>query len=191
MRTDATRRAALLLAVTIAMLTASCVTAGEPTGQAGGSPAAGGREAAAPATPPDPSPADAGRICVASLPAGATVSPIETARVADGPATVRADDFFFDPTCVLMGEAGDRVQLTVRNTGDLLHNIRIDELGIDHDVVPGESVTVELEVLDRPLLYVCTYHAGSGMVGVVLPAAEQQPGEPRSGVGAADFAKKP
>ena len=174
MPNSAVRRVALQL-VTILLLCASCTTAGEPPELIGGSPAPGREEARAPLASPGRRDAQTLRDCIAALPAGTTL-PGEGARISPG-ATIEADDFFFDPTCVLDGQPGDAIAVTVRNEGRLLHNIEIEELGIDRDVRPGETVTVEVTMSERPLLYVCKYHLESGMVGVLLPV-EGDPSAP-------------
>lgn len=81
---------------------------------------------------------------------------------------VKAGDQFFDPTC-LTGVSQGTVTLTIENTGQALHNIQIQDQGIDKDIEPGETVTVDVEMGDKPVAFTCKYHTTLGMHGAVLP----------------------
>lgn len=95
----------------------------------------------------------------------------EGTEPASGPeVSVEAGDSFFGPTCT-SGVAAGTVTLTVQNTGQALHNVSIADQGIDEDVEPGETITVQVTVGSSPVLYECKYHRTSGMVGALLPAA--------------------
>lgn len=96
------------------------------------------------------------------------VSDHGSASVTSATLSVTADDFFFAPTC----ETGVRpgtVTLVIHNAGHTLHNVEIKEQNIDMDVGPGEAVTVQVRVGNKPLQYLCKYHRTSGMVGALLP----------------------
>lgn len=82
---------------------------------------------------------------------------------------IEAGDSFFAPTCVT-GTPRGTVSLIVKNTGAALHNVTIADQGIDKDVAPGETITVEFKVGEDAVTYVCKYHRTSGMVGAVLSA---------------------
>lgn len=91
------------------------------------------------------------------------------AAAANGPTIeVEAGDFFFLPTCVTSTPSGT-VSLVVRNTGVALHNVTIEAQGIDTDVAPGETITVQLNIDQEAVPYVCKYHRTSGMVGSLIP----------------------
>lgn len=76
-----------------------------------------------------------------------------------------ADDFYFEPT-VLEGEAGQEVTLHVTNEGDALHNVSIEDQGIDEDVQADQSIDVTVTFPNSGLLvFVCKYHVAEGMLG--------------------------
>lgn len=104
----------------------------------------------------------------AQLPSGAADH--GAAPAAGSEVRVDADDLFFAPTC-LLDLAPGTVELIVANVGQSLHNVKIPDQGIDTDVAAGETVTVEVEVGDNPLNYVCKYHSTAGMEGVLVPAS--------------------
>jgi plastocyanin len=79
-----------------------------------------------------------------------------------------AGDFFFSPTCVV-NDVGDTIKMTVSNSGGILHNVSVADQGIDVDIVAGETIEVEFELSDEPLVFICKYHRTAGMVGAVIP----------------------
>lgn len=50
------------------------------------------------------------------------------------------------------------------------HSVTITDQGIDVDVLPGETVDVDVDVTAgaAPLLFVCKYHRTAGMVGALV-----------------------
>lgn len=80
---------------------------------------------------------------------------------------IEANDFFFRATCVTGVPAG-AIILTVRNVGKALHNISIPSLGIDMDVAPGQTITVQVHMSSAPLVFFCKYHKSVGMDGALL-----------------------
>jgi plastocyanin len=56
---------------------------------------------------------------------------------------------------------------TVSNDGAALHNLTIEEAGIDEDVQPGQSTTVDLDLEPGEYEMVCKYHAAQGMTGTL------------------------
>lgn len=81
---------------------------------------------------------------------------------------LEAGDQFFDPTC-LTGVSQDTVTLSIENTGQSLHNIKIEDQGIDKDIEPGETVAVDVEVGAEPVAFTCKYHTTLGMHGALVP----------------------
>lgn len=81
---------------------------------------------------------------------------------------MEAGDQFFAPTC-LTGVSQGALTVTVENTGQALHNIKIEEQGIDKDVEPGETITVDVEVGSEPVAFTCKYHSTLGMNGAIVP----------------------
>src|SRR5579859_3872091 len=79
----------------------------------------------------------------AGLPAG--VSDHGVAAAPGGQLALTAGDFFFSPTCET-GVTASVVTLTVRNTGQALHNVSIPAQQIDVDVSPGQTITVRVRL---------------------------------------------
>jgi len=81
---------------------------------------------------------------------------------------ITGGDSFFAPTCALNVPAG-AVTLRVTNTGTMKHNVTVVDQGIDVDILPGETVEIDVDVPEggAPLVYLCKYHRTSGMVGAL------------------------
>lgn len=142
-----------MLVVALALTLAAC-SSGNGDGQAAEAPANEG-------------PAAEGGCATAAGLSG----PIEdrgTAAASGGAVTLDATEFAFSPTCVEAG-AGESLEVTVRNSGSALHNLRVDSLGIDEDVQAGETITVEVTLPDSGSVpFVCKYHIPNGMQGAFL-----------------------
>ncbi len=106
--------------------------------------------------------------CPTSAGLGKNVSDHGTEPASGTAVSVTAGDFFFGPTCITQTPSGT-VTLKVENTGRALHNVSIPDQGIDKDVAPGETVTVDVTTGASTVGYFCKYHKGSGMVGALLP----------------------
>jgi plastocyanin len=91
------------------------------------------------------------------------------AATASGPRLqVQAGDSFFAPTCQT-GVRPGTVTLVVRNGGRMLHNLSIPRQRVDRDVLPGQTITVQVKVAGAAVPYFCKYHRAAGMVGSLLP----------------------
>ena len=82
--------------------------------------------------------------------------------------SLEAGDSYFAPTCETGVPTGE-VELQVKNTGRLLHNISFEDPAVDHDVAPGETVTIKVTMGKAPRQFGCKYHRGAGMMGALLP----------------------
>ena len=86
-----------------------------------------------------------------------------------GEATLTATDNAFEPSTLSVSAGGT---ITLANEGEALHNLTIEEAGVDEDVEAGQSVSVtlpdDLEAGDYEM--VCEYHASAGMTGTVTVA---------------------
>jgi uncharacterized cupredoxin-like copper-binding protein len=83
--------------------------------------------------------------------------------------TVAAGEMWFDPDTI-EATAGEPVNLTVVNGGDVFHDLTIDELDLQIDVDPGQRATAGLEIDDPGEYdYYCSVpgHAGAGMRGTL------------------------
>jgi hypothetical protein len=90
------------------------------------------------------------------------------ARAGGSIITLEAGDSYFEPTCETGVPTGE-VQLQIKNTGRLLHNISFEDPAIDQDMAPGETVTVKVRIAKEPRPFSCKYHRGAGMLGALLP----------------------
>jgi plastocyanin len=81
---------------------------------------------------------------------------------------VDAANAAFTPTCTTEVTRGS-IDLAVRNSGKVLHNVEITAQHIKVDVAPGKSVTVRVRIGTRPVVFVCSYHRSLGMVGILVP----------------------
>jgi plastocyanin len=91
-----------------------------------------------------------------------------TAAASGSKLQIQAGDSFFAPTCQTGVQAGT-VTLVVHNSGKILHNLSVPGQGVDKDVVPGQTITVQVKVGGKALPFFCKYHRTSGMVGSLLP----------------------
>ena len=95
-------------------------------------------------------------------------------KAVSGTAEVELGDHYFEPT-ILVGAPGASVKLDLVNNGDLEHNITADlpQVGavypLDQDVRSGGGkATVEVTFPESgDQLFLCKYHEGDGMVGVL------------------------
>jgi plastocyanin len=132
------------------------------------------RERGGPSTPSAAPPTEAAAAaigwhgCPAAAGLDGSVADHGTVEADDSAVAVTADDSYFEPTCESGVRAGE-VKVQVRNTGRLLHNISFEDLGIDQDIGPGETVTVRVKMGKEPRRFSCKYHRGAGMVGALLP----------------------
>lgn len=86
---------------------------------------------------------------------------------------IEATEMAFDPASLEVN-AGESVNLTVANVGQVLHDLTIDDLGLQVEVASGETTTIGLEV-DEPGEYefYCSVpgHASAGMRGTLTVVA--------------------
>ena len=70
--------------------------------------------------------------------------------------TVTAADFSFDPESVTAA-AGDTIELS--NEGESPHNLQAEEAGLDEDVDPGKTVSIDLaDVEPGTYDFICKFH---------------------------------
>jgi plastocyanin len=80
--------------------------------------------------------------------------------------TIDATEYEFRPGTIEVSP-GERLIITIKNTGRIFHTFTIDELNIDVSLNPGDEKTVEIVVpsgVDKITFY-CRPHVGLGMVG--------------------------
>jgi plastocyanin len=75
------------------------------------------------------------------------------------------DDYYFGPT-FLKAQPGATVHLELENEGDDTHTFTSDILGVDQEVAPGESATVDVTLPgDGAVAFYCRFHKDRGMQG--------------------------
>lgn len=103
-----------------------------------------------------------------------------TKEVSDSAVELKADDFFFAPTCAVV--AGGALAVSVKNEGSALHNFSITSQGIDRDVQPGQTITVKVRFAgSAPFPFFCKFHVGAGMQGAFIDASLENVGLTGSG----------
>ena len=75
-------------------------------------------------------------------------------------------DNAFEPSRWRIPAGGASVSVT--NDGAALHNLTIEEAGIDEDVPAGEGIEVEIDLDPGEYEMVCVYHVAQGMTGTVV-----------------------
>ncbi len=72
---------------------------------------------------------------------------------------------FFSPT-VLTGTPGQKVELTLKNTGVTPHNFTLVDQNIDQDVAAGQEGSVTVTFPKSGFVeFHCKYHSAQGMLG--------------------------
>ena len=157
------RRRGLVPFVGLVLLAAGCgsPSAARNPGLAGPAQSTTSSSAAGPAS---------GARCPVNAGFTGTVSDHGSAPVKGKQSNIEAGDFFFAPTCQTRAAASATLTLSVRNTGQALHNLSVPDQGVDTDVSAGQTITVTVKVGTAPLTFFCKYHRSSGMVGAIIPA---------------------
>ncbi|HET9662089.1 MAG TPA: SH3 domain-containing protein [Thermomicrobiales bacterium] len=127
--------------------------------------------------------ADASAIA-SDIPTQAPASPTPSIASSTTETTLEARDLIFEPTTLYLAESDEPTVIHLSNKGALVHRFRIDELGIDVEAEPGETVDIEIPAGTAAGLYsfYCSVpgHREAGMAGtlVIVPdlaAAEASP----------------
>jgi plastocyanin len=108
--------------------------------------------------------------CAARAHLTGSVNDTGTRAAAGNTIRLEMQDSKFSPTCTTSVPAGT-ITVTVHNGGSLLHNFSVPDQSIDHDVQPGQTITVQVKVGTTPVTYFCKYHRFSGMAGALLPTS--------------------
>jgi plastocyanin len=156
------RGARLLTLATLLTLTAGACAGG------GGGQSAAPTTGQTPATTATAGAANGSQGCPAASGLSGNVADHGAAAASGPKLQVQAGDSFFAPTCQTGVRAGT-VTLVVHNSGQILHNLSMPGQGVDEDVPPGQTITVQVKIGGKALPYFCKYHRTSGMVGSLLP----------------------
>ncbi|MEB3860044.1 MAG: cupredoxin domain-containing protein, partial [Desulfurococcales archaeon] len=143
-------RTALIAAIAVVIIVAAVIVATRSLPQYGGAP----EETPAAQTTP------------ATTPAGQEATPAQQEAQKTRELTIDATEYEFTPGTIEVSP-GERLIITVKNTGRIFHTFTIDELNIDVALNPGDEKTVEVVIpsgVDKITFY-CRPHVGLGMVG--------------------------
>ena len=79
--------------------------------------------------------------------------------------SLELDDYYFEPT-FLKASPGATIHVELENEGDDTHTFTIDSLGIDQEVAPGDSATVDVTLpQEGAVRFYCRFHGNMGMQG--------------------------
>ncbi|HEX5588144.1 MAG TPA: cupredoxin domain-containing protein [Acidimicrobiia bacterium] len=86
--------------------------------------------------------------------------------------SVALENFFFSPTFV-KAKAGEVITLKLANKGNVPHTFTSDALGVDEQLSPGDTMTVDITVPagGGAFVYHCDFHGSAGMKGAVFTKA--------------------
>jgi plastocyanin len=97
-----------------------------------------------------------------------TAEPVDTPTVQGEPVESRTlamvDDAFQPEAWAIPGSG----TYTLRNDGAALHNLTLEEAGLDVDLQPGDSQQIEIELDPGTYGMVCAYHVAQGMTGALV-----------------------
>ena len=125
-----------------------------------------------------------GVLGTSAIPAAAAKSPVklsgtvnnegtkDVSKKSSATLTMALENFSFGPTFV-KAKKGETVTLELENDSTAPHTFTSDALGVDEEVSPGQSATVEVTVptTGNAFLFYCRFHQGGGMQGAVFTKA--------------------
>jgi plastocyanin len=83
---------------------------------------------------------------------------------------VEMDDYYFSPT-IIKGKPGQKLTLNFSNHGSVEHNFTVSSQGLDKDVQPKKTATVQVTLPKSGMLvFFCSYHKTLGMTGELQAA---------------------
>ena len=81
--------------------------------------------------------------------------------------TMQAENFFFSPA-TLDGSAGQKLTITLENTGSVPHNFSITDQNISVTLEPGQTENIQVAFPQSgSVQFFCSFHQSSGMVGTL------------------------
>lgn len=79
--------------------------------------------------------------------------------------SIELRDFEFSPNEV-DAAPGETVTINLENTGSSSHTFTTD--GVDEELSPGDTATVDVDVPDGGVTFACRFHEGQGMTGEIV-----------------------
>jgi plastocyanin len=97
---------------------------------------------------------------------------------------VSTENFAFAPSFI-QGTPGSKVTLVVKNDSTTNHNLSLKDQSIDKNIAVGATERIEVSIpASGALLFICKFHANSGMNGELLAGTiEPQPIAASGGTG--------
>lgn len=92
----------------------------------------------------------------------------EVSAAEGAPAGLTMMDSFFEPPCLAVSSTQ---QISLTNSGNILHNFSVADGDIDVDVEPGEEATTDevgTDLAAGSYRFFCQYHESEGMVGTLV-----------------------
>ena len=84
--------------------------------------------------------------------------------------TLEADNFYFEPS-VIQGKPGQKITVTVKNSGSTEHNFTVKAQNVNVDIASHTSKTATITIpMSGFVSFWCEYHQGKGMAGVLKPS---------------------
>jgi plastocyanin len=81
---------------------------------------------------------------------------------------LEADNFYFNPTFIKV-KAGQKLTLQLKNEGSAPHTFTSTELGVDKELKPGDTATIDITVPSADAVaFFCRFHQGGGMQGALF-----------------------
>jgi len=125
-----------------------------------------------------------GMLAATALPAAAVKAPVkvsgtinvegtkDVSKKSNASVDMALDNFSFGPTFV-KAKKGKAVTIELENVSTAPHTFTSDVLGVDEQVSPGQSASVEitLSASGKAFLFYCRFHQGAGMQGAVFTKA--------------------
>ena len=92
----------------------------------------------------------------------------EVSAAEGAPAGMTMMDSFFEPPCIAVSSTQ---QISLTNSGNILHNFSVANGDIDVDVEPGEEALTDevgTDLAAGTYRFFCEYHESEGMVGTLV-----------------------
>lgn len=112
----------------------------------------------------------------------------ERLRAKKGRAVIQlsVSDDGFSPQCPVGASLNNVIEFEITNDGERLHNFSAPARGLDVDLQPGETRTIQMAMGNEKIPFFCKYHADQGMRGAVFPGkppGAKKPGQNAGGGG--------
>ena len=134
--------------------------------------------------PPAGVAASAAAPVASNAPAASVAAPASSSAAVAGAVQVEAFDLGFKPTATTVDAAG-RYTVTLKNTGQMAHDLTFPDGKTTGPVDAGKSASVEVDVPAAGLSFICSIpgHAAAGMKGTIAVKGTAAGGDSHGGPG--------